>query len=202
MLLARYETITEASADSWRDAVGHRLPCSPEWLTMLEANNFALARRYPLLNATSSKAPRRCWGICSYLADETVHGAFQPLLWSLRGGRADWPVSSWSCMTATLGAQGLMAGKKPDGPREFVYFNVGYYSMIDLAAKERVALIDYGVQAYEAKLYRGCRLQPLWCYVKVPSRHRDALEAAAAAHRQAMRARAGQWPPGTVGSME
>jgi hypothetical protein len=62
-----------------------------------------------------------------------------------------------------------MCGWDPDlsDPREYAYFNVGYYGLIAAATAYGITRIDYGLEAYEAKVNRGCHLEPLWSFVKM-----------------------------------
>jgi hypothetical protein len=43
-----------------------------------------------------------------------------------------------------------------------VYFTVLFYEPIHYAATRGLPTIDYGVEAFETKLLRGCRHRPLW----------------------------------------
>jgi hypothetical protein len=395
--LARFGSIADAPQDRWRAAVENRFPCSPEWLRMLEANGFALARRYTLASGPGDEGELPVGAVCSYLIDETAHVRFQvlglltseetvqPWLSSLppdereeaeealkqaaripigRAAIAASPFSyqpglvaatpdvaqdliaelehaaaDWDCATTavlyvdaddrtlrdTLAGAGYIgwitgasaqlriewpsldgyiqsqesrirkrniryelarfadAGIKvgtsllpPDTselahltalhqqkhghgyhpefenmvlqnyrkhmgencfiiygeregrlvgfglvmcdrdtwrpglsgwdaslstPNEFTYFNIAYYRMVELAIHAGVTTIDYGMEAYDVKIRRGCTLQPLWCYVKVPHAYRDIVSAVASAHVSGMRARVLQWPPRAIGSL-
>jgi hypothetical protein len=54
---------------------------------------------------------------------------------------------------------------------EFVYFNLCYYEMIRRATALGVHHIEYGIGAYSAKVFRGCRLRPCYCYLKPPEKY-------------------------------
>jgi uncharacterized protein len=54
---------------------------------------------------------------------------------------------------------------------EFVYFNLSFYELIRRAPALGVHDIEYGIDAYSAKVFRGCRLQPRYCYLKPPEKH-------------------------------
>jgi uncharacterized protein len=45
------------------------------------------------------------------------------------------------------------------------YFTVLFYEPIRYAAERGLSRIEYGVEAFRAKLLRGCRLRPLWSVV-------------------------------------
>lgn len=49
---------------------------------------------------------------------------------------------------------------------DFYYFNVTFYEAIRHAVARGLRAIHYGPESYEAKVMRGCRLQPLACYLK------------------------------------
>jgi Acetyltransferase (GNAT) domain len=389
---ARFGTIDDVPEDRWRAAVGNRFPCSPEWLRMLEANGFALARRYTLVSVSGEEG-----AICCYLVDEKSHIRFQPLglltseevvepwlgclspaereaagealsqaagipigraavsvspfsytpglvgaapevvrelIAELERAAADWDCAptavlyvdgrdkllrdalteagyigwitgataqlpiEWpslegyiqsresrnrrktiryelarfdaagitvgtsllpadtsdlarltalheqkhghgyhpefedmvlqnyrkhlgdNCFIVTGEREGRLVGfllvlrdrdiwrpglsgwdESLTTPTEFIYFGLGYYRLIELAIREGATTIDYGLEAYDAKVRRGCVLQPLWCYVKVPREYRDTVSAAAAMHVRGVSARARQWPPRATGSL-
>ncbi len=397
MSLARFDSIADAPKERWRAAAGNRFPCSPEWLTMLEANGFALARRYMLATGPAGEDDASSGVMCCYLVDEKAHVRFQPLglltseetvqawldcvtpaegvaarealaraaaspigraavsvspfcyqpgvvastpgtarelLGELERTAADWDCAAtavlyvdgrdtllrdtltatgyvgwitgataqlpieWpslegyiqaresrnrrktiryeiarfdaagiavgtsllpedtsdlarltalheqkhghgyhpefenmvlqnyrkhlgdNCFIVTAERDGRLVGfclvlrdrdiwrpglsgwdESLTSHNEFVYFSLGYYQLIDLAIREGVSLIDYGLEAYDAKIRRGCVLQPLWCYIKVPCQYRDAVSAAAAAHVNGVRTLARQWPPHATGSL-
>lgn len=62
---------------------------------------------------------------------------------------------------------------------DYAYFNVTYYNMIHRAGELDVARIDYGVEAYDAKMSRGCRANRLVSYVKPPEEIWDDVSALA-----------------------
>ncbi|MDQ3822556.1 MAG: GNAT family N-acetyltransferase [Actinomycetota bacterium] len=47
------------------------------------------------------------------------------------------------------------------GPRTYAHFKVGYYAPIEHAITHGLRAVDWGVGAYETKLHRGARLEPL-----------------------------------------
>jgi len=49
------------------------------------------------------------------------------------------------------------------------YFNVLFYAPIAYAAEAGLAALDFGVEALEAKLLRGCAAHPLWTVLAPPA---------------------------------
>jgi hypothetical protein len=55
------------------------------------------------------------------------------------------------------------------------YFNLVFYVPIELAIREGVRRINYGVAAYPPKLRRGCRLEPISMFVKCRTAAKKAI---------------------------
>jgi uncharacterized protein len=60
----------------------------------------------------------------------------------------------------------------------FVHFNVGYYEVVEEALRRGAREINYGPEAYRAKLRRGCVPRGLYWYVKGPEEAAADLAAA------------------------
>jgi uncharacterized protein len=78
----------------------------------------------------------------------------------------------------------------------FCYFNLLFYELIDLAIRNRIRLINYGMESYQAKASRGCAITPLHAYLRFDSAGGDGLAELLglrdlAVGRQVMAARAG-----------
>jgi len=52
--------------------------------------------------------------------------------------------------------------------RDKLHFNLNYYYPMRLAIERKVRRLDYGLSTYAAKLWRGCRLEPLSFAVRTP----------------------------------
>lgn len=60
----------------------------------------------------------------------------------------------------------------------FCYFNVAYYALIQAAAANGIRAIHYGIESYQAKAARGCRLEELVGYVRFAGPCAEALREA------------------------
>lgn len=73
-----------------------------------------------------------------------------------------------------------MIGVGSEEKKAFTYFNLCYYGLIRIAAREDVHSIVYGPESYEAKAFRGCALERRISYIRVPEDLRDAVAGTAA----------------------
>jgi uncharacterized protein len=65
------------------------------------------------------------------------------------------------------------------GTREYLYFNLGYYEMIRRGLAAGMGQIEYGIDAYEAKIIRGCQARRQYAYLRVPDEYRGLVSAVA-----------------------
>ncbi|MFE7318741.1 GNAT family N-acetyltransferase [Streptomyces sp. NPDC057555] len=69
-----------------------------------------------------------------------------------------------------------MSGYDPQNEgEEYTYFNLGYYEMVRQAQAAELHTIEYGTEAYQAKVIRGCRIRRLYSYIKPPAELRDTV---------------------------
>lgn len=66
-----------------------------------------------------------------------------------------------------------MIGIRDGQPTHYAYFNLVYYGLLRYAVENGLRAIVYGPEAYDAKAYRGCTLEPRISYVRVPGPWRD-----------------------------
>ncbi len=75
-------------------------------------------------------------------------------------------------ISGTTGCMSFLGLDVADRPNDFTYFNLTYYALTDYAAALGLATIHFGNGAYDAKLRRGCLIQPTRFFCRPATRLR------------------------------
>ncbi|WP_329251648.1 GNAT family N-acetyltransferase [Streptomyces sp. NBC_01478] len=98
----------------------------------------------------------------------------------LEAWRGDVLVGFVVCYEANREFHPKMIGVGPEERKAFTYFNLCYYGLIRIAARENAHRVVYGPESYEAKAFRGCAPERRISYLRVPEDLRDDVAATAA----------------------